>query len=162
MFTHARINVIFWVILIIVLFYQPHHGTMSPSNPIAVNQSIGCGPRALAILLEIIGEPANETELAVLSGMDENGLTSMYGLAQAVKAKELEAVGYQLDLEEFSQVPLPLIAHVKGNHFVVVSTYEPPYLTVIDNNHKSKMMVSDFDQIWDGLVLVVQGKQNGQ
>jgi ATP-binding cassette subfamily B protein len=135
---------------------------MSPSNPIAVTQSIGCGPRALATLLALIGEPANEKELAVLSGMDENGLTSMYGLSQAVKAKGFEAVGYQLDLEEFSQMPLPLIAHVNGNHFVVVSAYEPPYLTVIDNNRKSKMMVSDFEQIWNGLVLVVQGKQNGQ
>jgi len=84
---------------------------------------VGCGPRALAKILELMGRDVDVKELAKLAGADGRGWTSMYGLAQAAKAYGLEAIGYRLSLEELRDIHLPAIVHVKGNHFVVLLSY---------------------------------------
>ena len=154
--TYIRVHAIVWVVLLAFPSCQRDQETRSNLKQVAATRSNGCGPRALATLFELMGISTEESELAVLAGMDERGFTSMYGLVQAVKAKGLEAIGYQLSIEELNSVPFPVIAHVKGNHFVVVSAYNPPNVTVIDNRHKSDIITSDFAQMWSGSVLVVQ------
>ena len=117
---------------------------------------IGCGPRSLAKILELMGRDVDVRELARLAGADGKGWTSMYGLAQAAKAYGLEAVGYRLSLEELKDIHLPAIAHVKGDHFVVLLSCGSSYVRIIDNDRQLDMSISDFARMWDGTVLVVR------
>jgi ABC-type bacteriocin/lantibiotic exporter with double-glycine peptidase domain len=156
----SRMSVLFWVLLAL-LGCKPSDEPVSHCEATFPSSPSGCGPRALATIFKYFGKPVKEAELAILSEMDERGYTSMYGLAQAAEAKGFSAVGYQLDLEEFDSVPLPLIAHVNGTHFVVVEAYTPPYLVIYDNNRKLEVKVSDFAKTFSGSVLVVQEKCDG-
>ena len=103
-----------------------------------------------------MGRDVDVEELAKLAGVDERGWTSMYGLSQAAKAHGLEVVGYRLSLEELKDIHLPAIAHVKGDHFVVLLSCGSSYVTVIDNDRQFDMSIADFAQIWDGTVLIVR------
>ena len=103
-----------------------------------------------------MGRDVDVRELTKLAGADGKGWTSMYGLAQAAKAYGLEAVGYRLSLEELKDIHLPAIAHVKGDHFVVLLSCGSSYVRIIDNDRQLDMSISDFARMWDGTVLVVR------
>ncbi len=134
----------------------------SASAPVAENGCVlsalgytGCGPRALATVLNHLGVSASEAELAALADAQPDGTTTMLGLAQAARAKGLEATGYHFELDELSTAPLPLIAHVRENHYVVVLACEEDQVTIQDVHTSYAMPLEKFGEQWRGYALVV-------
>ncbi|HLK57161.1 MAG TPA: cysteine peptidase family C39 domain-containing protein [Chthonomonadaceae bacterium] len=78
-----------------------------------------CGPRALLLVCEQLGIPAQLDTLRQKAGTNATG-TSLQGLAQAAQAVGLKAQGVQLSREAFSEAQMPALAWVNGNHFVAV------------------------------------------
>ncbi len=80
-----------------------------------------CGPRSLLRICEILKVKANFSELAKLSGFDPNRGTTMLGLRDAAKHKGLTPKGIKANLEALKKkkVPMPAIAYVNRNHFLV-------------------------------------------
>jgi len=157
-----KYNVIIKVVIILscfMFFSLFHYNT--PENGKSVTQSIsrsdyGCGPTSLATLCKLIGIKTSPKEIAILAGADENGVTSMYGLAQAAKVIGLRAVGYSMTFDELKMESLPVIAHVKGSHFIVIQACDQDSVTVIDNGKKKRYENKDFIKIWNGTILEIR------
>lgn len=86
-------------------------------------RSNDCGPAALAMILDHFGIGGSIDELGRLAGLGPGG-TSMLGLKRAAERKGLRAEGWRLSFRDLRKAPLPAIALVRGNHFVVVTAVD--------------------------------------
>ena len=117
-----------------------------------------CGPSALQKLLEIKGVKSTVEELAKLAGTDETG-TTMLGLIKAAKAKGVELVAPETNQPK--DLPVPFIAYVSGNHFVLVKEVNGDSLAISDmGKPAATVSLADFRKTWDGKALVC-GKTEG-
>jgi len=92
------------------------------SHPISTANA-DCGPRALLLVCQQLGIRTSVEELSKQAGTNAQG-TSLEGLAIAAKAVGLKAEGVQVSREALPDQPLPAIAYVNGNHFIVVLKLE--------------------------------------
>jgi tetratricopeptide (TPR) repeat protein len=114
-----------------------------------------CGPDALALLCNRLGEATTPEELARLASTDRTG-TSLAGLAKAAKAKGLAAEGLQVNYEYLRKMPKPVLAWVGGNHYVVVTAASRDAVELNDPaKGRFALAVGPFERIWDGYVLAV-------
>ncbi|MEG3224097.1 MAG: hypothetical protein BME94_00880 [Methanobacteriales archaeon Met13] len=90
-----------------------------------------CGPAALATVLNNMGINATEQELMNLAGTDENG-TTMYGLAEAAKAKGLKAIGMKLSVDD-----------LKPNYIVFITADGGPHYSVVKEITADKVLLAD-------------------
>ncbi|MBW8039093.1 MAG: tetratricopeptide repeat protein [Planctomycetes bacterium] len=119
--------------------------------------SHGCGPLALVTLGHLLGVDLNATEIAALAETDEQGVTSMYGLACAARAKGLKATGMKLSFEDLSKLDKPVIAFVRGGHFIVIKEINDGGVVVTDKDTgETGMSRDDFQQNWEGYILDVE------
>lgn len=114
-----------------------------------------CGPAALATVLNNLGIKAAEEELAILAKTDELG-TTMSGLAQAAKEKDLNAVGMKLSTGE-----------LRENNIVFVTIGGEPHYSVVKEVREDSVLLADpllgnielskeeFNLIYSGNALVV-------
>ncbi len=116
-----------------------------------------CGPAALKMILDhwgIHGTTLEELELA--TGTDQNG-TSMLALKRAAEKRGMSSRGLRLPVDRLSDIPLPAIAHVHGDHFVVIRSVGGEL--VIDDPSLGRLRMSPgvFARSWDGIVLAFTG-----
>lgn len=78
-----------------------------------------CGPRSLLFVCENLHVPALLETLKRTAGTTEQG-TSMQGLARAAHSLGLTAKGVQVSRDAWSEVRLPALAWVHGNHYLAV------------------------------------------
>ena len=114
-----------------------------------------CGPAALATVLGNFEINTTEQELATLAGTDESG-TTMYGLAEAAKAKGLNAVGMKL-----------LVDDLKPNNIVFLTIDDGPHYSVVREITADKVLLADpslgniemskekFSEVYSGNALVI-------
>jgi RHS repeat-associated protein len=111
-----------------------------------------CGPAALEGLLAHNGIDASVDDLAELAGTDEAG-TSMQGLIDAARAKGLPLKGVEAPTAEM--LPIPFIAYVNGNHFVLVKETSDARVLLADTNGENREQAKqDFMAMWDGKALI--------
>ena|SRR5213593_2861620 len=82
-----------------------------------------CGPATLAMMLMHFGIPSSVEELRRQANLDAHG-TSMLSLIRMAETKGLKAAGWRLTFAELQQAPMPVIAFINHNHFVVVRRIE--------------------------------------
>jgi len=118
--------------------------------------SYTCGPAALAMVCQAWGIEISQEELADLAGTTKRG-TSMFCLWQAAHAVGLEMKGMKLSLKDLARANKPLIAHVRGNHYIVVFSAKDSKVSIADPaiSGKIEMDIESFASIWKGYVLVV-------
>ncbi|MBM4027258.1 MAG: tetratricopeptide repeat protein [Planctomycetes bacterium] len=123
----------------------------------AAGGNSGCGPAALVTLGRLLGIALDETEIAGLAGADAQGITSMYGLAQAAKAKGLKATGMKLTLEDLRKLAKPAIVFVQGAHFAVVKEVnERGIILTNEKTGDTGIPLADFQRTWQGFILLVE------
>ncbi len=116
-----------------------------------------CGPRCVRLCAQRLGVEAELTHLANLSAARPGRGPSLAALAQAAREFGLEARCYSLDLDDLREVTStrPAIAHVDGNHFVVVWMAEDE-LTVVDPpGEPYTQTLDEFGRRWNGAAVVV-------
>jgi len=114
-----------------------------------------CGPNCLLLVCHQLGVKANLNELAELSGQDDNG-TTLAGLCRAAEKKGLRAAAMKIGVAELSQVQRPAIAHLRGNHFVVVCGAQAGGLKIVDPPDESRSMpVDKFAALYSGFALLI-------
>jgi ATP-binding cassette subfamily B protein len=79
-----------------------------------------CGTTCLAMIFSFFGVPNVQTLLGELAGVRPPG-TDMASLAQLARDFGFDVQGIQIETGTRLDVPLPCIAHIDGNHFVVVA-----------------------------------------
>jgi predicted amidohydrolase len=116
-----------------------------------------CGPAALAQMLSSLGVDVTETELLRSVPIHPDG-ASMGDLAAATRRLGLLSWGERQDLDALEQCPLPVLAHVRGNHYVVVQRFEPGGLVDVFDPAEGyvRIPVDGFRRAWDGYVLIAR------
>ena len=89
------------------------------SNMVMATTIYTCGPAALATVMKHLGVNATEDELAQWAGTDETG-TTMYGLAQAAKAKGLNAMGFRLTTDQLKPDYIVVLKINGVDHYNIV------------------------------------------
>lgn len=115
-----------------------------------------CGPCCLSLVARYYGLACSVGLARRLSGWRWWSGTSLLGLAQAANQTGMASLSARISAEALSEVPLPCIAHLRPNHFVVVHGVVPQTVHVTDPlGGQERMALEEFASRWDGVVLLL-------
>lgn len=140
-------------------------GEISPRHTLSEAETLllQCGPQSLLHLCELLKVKANINELKKLSGFDPNRGTTMKGLRVAATYKGLDPTGVRasLVLLKRNKVPLPAIAYVNANHFLVFETVDKDGVKISDptGKYNSYLTWDKVSEIWQGELLIFNKKK---
>ncbi len=136
---------------------------------------ISCGVYALSRILESKEVTSSREELAaetiftdlinqvITSDSEEKVQTSAYALETAAKKRGLDLKTVKTDLENLSWIDSPVIAHVGGNHFVVVSKVEDGKVIGIEaTGEEFAIPEEEFASQWDGIIIAARSPPQGE
>ena len=111
-----------------------------------------CGPAALAMVLAALGRPVPFPVLRdQLQG--RSGVNAL-DLRDGARPYGVKGRGLRVDADGLAHLPLPVIAHWEGNHFVVVERVRRGTAWIVDPAvGRRKLSSSTFRQSFTGLVL---------
>ena len=140
----------------------------SPTAPSSEEETLLllCGPRSLLHLCELLKVKTNIQELKKLSGYHPDRGTTMKGLKTAATYKGLSPKGviFSLELLKRKKVPLPAIAYVDDNHFLVFESVDKDGVKISDPAKKYDPYITwdKVSEIWDGHLLILDKKKRGK
>lgn len=129
----------------------------APGEVVRQQRRSDCGPAALKMVLDHWGiQDATLAELEIATGTGPDG-TSLLALKRAAEERGVTSQGLRLPVQRLSEIPLPAIAHVHGDHFVVIRSIGDEL--VIDDPSLGRLRMSPrvFARSWDGVVLSFTG-----
>jgi hypothetical protein len=116
---------------------------------------------AETILTDIITQQEKVT--GTFSGEPERVYTSAYALETAAKKRGLDLATVRTNLENLSRIDSPVIAHVGGNHFVVVSKVEDGKVSGIEaTGEEFTISQEEFTSKWDGIIIAARSPPQGE
>jgi len=122
-----------------------------------------CGPACVKIITAYYGVDTTWDNIQKMSGLKKEG-TSFFGLSKSLEYYGIDTTAITSDLLELiNNLPLPLIAHWQGNHFVVVYKVTRKSIYVSDPAlGLVRYSLRDFKQHWapegKGVVLLLEQK----
>jgi ABC-type bacteriocin/lantibiotic exporter with double-glycine peptidase domain len=129
---------------------------LSAENIIFQKNQNDCGIAAAKNVL--VAFHKNPNVMDTLLKVGEYGVT-LLDIKTALTKQGLNCTGYKTTLRDLAELPLPAIAHVSDNHFVVVESVEAESVVLIDPGvGRLKYRASAFEEKWDGVVLCVSEK----
>jgi ATP-binding cassette subfamily B protein len=119
-----------------------------------------CGVLCLAYLLEQTNRRLSRDEIETLSATYGEKI-SMEEIAAIAKSRGYKARGFRITATNLPKIRFPVIAHVDGNHFVVVENSTKTRVQIYDPLARlsNVFFPEDFAKRWDGTILVVSNKE---
>lgn len=111
-----------------------------------------CGAVCLRMIAEYYGRIYTTEQLMALTQQQQEGV-SLLDISNAAEAIGMHTVGAKLSYERLKDdIPLPGIAHYKGDHFVVVVEAADQFVTLADPDSEGvvRVPVSVFLENWSG------------
>ena len=122
-----------------------------------------CGPQSLSRICELLKVDTNLNELKKLSSFTSDRGTTMLGLKKAATYKGLAPAGVQASVEllKREKVPLPAIAYVNNNHFLVFEEVNKEGVKVTDpaETYQPHLTWDELSEIWRGDLLIFDKKK---
>ena len=122
-----------------------------------------CGPQSLQRICEILSVQTNLSELKKLTGFNPKSGTTMLGLKQAATFKNIGPTGVKVSvaLLRKKKVPMPAIAYVDGNHFLVFEAVNKNGVEISDpaQKYKPHLTWDKLSEIWNGELLIFDKKK---
>lgn len=114
-----------------------------------------CGPASLKTILTAYGIDCSITDLSSNLSSTPNG-TSLLDLRNASAKLGLGAKSWSIHPEDLPGVPLPAIAFVNKNHFVVLRRFITPEILEVDDPALGRIQWQSraFKKVWSGEMLV--------
>ncbi len=114
-----------------------------------------CGIAAVKNVVKKFGYEPNGVD-TLLKATQTSGV-NLLEIKRALQAYNLAGSGYKTTIQEITTLPLPMIVHWEGNHFVVVEEIRDGDITVIDPAMgRVRYSKAKFAEHWTGVVLSVQ------
>lgn len=108
------------------------------------------------MILQYYGIENVQAALRELAGVWAYG-TDLLTLARTAERFGFRAEGVRMKYEHLQHVPLPLIAHYRGNHFVVVHRATSTHVWIADPAiGKEKLTRDEFLSRWNGIALILE------
>jgi ABC-type bacteriocin/lantibiotic exporter with double-glycine peptidase domain len=112
-----------------------------------------CGIAAAKNVLTAFNK--NPDAIDTLLSAGDDGVT-LLDIKTALSKQGLQCAGYKTTLSDLAQLPLPAVAHINDNHFVVVETIDRESVVLIDPSiGRLKYRASAFEEKWNGIALCV-------
>src|SRR3989344_871770 len=112
-----------------------------------------CGAASLALVLAAQGRHMGLDELRALCGVSRDG-TKASSLLRAARALGLEAKGLKAEPEHIADLPLPAIAFVHFNHFLVVEHIDARHVWLNDPAPgRRREPIAEFSDGFTGVLL---------
>ena len=154
-------------------YYKPPEiGQLPDAEPIPEtpttdkNKLLLCGPNSLLHLCRMLNVTSNLDELKKLSDFDPQNGTTMEGLKTAATYKGLAAktIVSSPELLKGDMVPLPAIAHINTNHFVVFESVDNDGVDISDSVQEDNTHLTwdELTEIWNGEILVFDIKKSAK
>jgi predicted double-glycine peptidase len=114
-----------------------------------------CGPASLKMILSSHGINVGLSVLAADLHLSMQG-TSMLELRQISTKRGVPAKSWMIHPRDLQQVPLPAIAFINKNHFVVIRKFVTPEILEIDDPAIGRLQwpTRAFQRFWSGETLV--------
>jgi predicted double-glycine peptidase len=114
-----------------------------------------CGPASLKMILDVHGIERSISDLASDLRLTPVG-TSMLDLRLVSIKLGLPAKSWSVQPGDLSRVPLPAIAFVNKNHFVVIRRFVSPELLLVDDPALGRLRwpARAFEKAWSGRMLI--------
>lgn len=126
---------------------RPDVSVIDPANP--------CGPVAAAVVARWLDRPASLSACREAIPCDAMGRTSMAELKRGLERLGVRSAGVKLDAQLVSDMRLPLIVFVNGNHFAVAVPHEAGGAVLIDPPKAPAPFTGRDDTVrWDGAALM--------
>ncbi len=124
-----------------------------PADLIRQSGDTDCGPAVLTMILNHYrpGELTLEDIEAVVSVGSEG--MNLLDIKQIAERQALITQGLRVSLERLAELPMPVVAHVFDNHFVVLRSVGKDVVVDDPAIGRLRMTPETFHRAWDGIVL---------
>lgn len=138
------------------------HAAPVPADFVSQRGDSDCGPASLKMVLDHHGFHAvTLEEIESAAAIGPRG-TSLLALKKISEDQGLRSRGLQLSIEKLADLPMPAIAHVHGDHFVVLRSIDASGVVVDDPSiGRLRMSSTSFGRAWGGIVLVFDPDSSG-
>lgn len=138
------------------------HAAPLPTGFVPQRGASDCGPASLKMVLDHHGFHAvTLEEIESAAAIGPRG-TSLLALKNISENQGLRSRGIQLSIEKLADLPMPAIAHVHGDHFVVLRSIDSSGVVVDDPSiGRLRMSSARFSRAWDGIILVFDPDSSG-
>lgn len=132
-------------------------GFRRPKVPVVHSLSaVECGAACLSMILNYHGSYMSLSECREKLGIGRDGVTALT-IAKAARAVGLHVKAYSLQSSDFGLISLPVIAHWKFNHFIVVEKWSPERVGIVDPAAgRVRLSGEEFKQGFTGVVLTFE------
>lgn len=115
-----------------------------------------CGPAVMAYMFSYLGKEVREQDLVKQVSITEKG-TSMLELKNLSIRNGFHATGVKESYSALMQEPLPVVAYINNNHYVVVNRISRTSIYLFDPAIGHVVLPrSLFEQVWNGYLLLVR------
>lgn len=131
---------------------------MGPSRPVKTPtvlqlEAVECGAAALAMVMAAHGRWVPLAELRVACGVSRDG-SSAGNIVRAARTYGMEAKGGRYDVARLKTMPMPMIAFVNMNHFVVLEGFARGAVLLNDPAFgRRRLTEEEFSRQYSGIVL---------
>jgi ABC-type bacteriocin/lantibiotic exporter with double-glycine peptidase domain len=141
--------------------FSTPRSTLNPNVFSTRDADVPCGVACLAIASRLLKQPQTVRDLRDILAPDPRGQSTMREMITACEKLGFAAVPLRISPGALRRTfHLPLIVHVHGNHWAVLTENDHDCLVLLDPPQEPAITTTEsLSQVWDGTMIVLSQDQ---